>query len=80
MPHVPEVRLPEPEINLPPNAPAHTNTIGVQADNNVINGEYFISENTPLTINNDPLVVPLCNETDLFISQSLKEKIWGFIT
>jgi hypothetical protein len=33
--------------------------------------------NTPLTINNDPLVVPLCNETDLFISQSLKEKIWG---
>jgi hypothetical protein len=21
--------------------------------------------------------VPLCNETDLFISQSLKEKIWG---
>jgi hypothetical protein len=32
---------------------------------------------TPLTINNDPLVVPLCNETNLFISQSLKEKIWG---
>jgi hypothetical protein len=29
-------------------APAHTNTIGVQADNNVINGEDFISENTPL--------------------------------
>jgi hypothetical protein len=27
------------------------NTIGVQADNNVINGEDFISENTPLTIN-----------------------------
>lgn len=77
VPHVPEVQLPEPEINLPPNAPAHTNTIGVQADNNVINGEDFISENTPLTINNDPLVVPLCNETDLFISQSLKEKIWG---
>jgi hypothetical protein len=47
------------------------NYIGVQADNNVINGEDFISENTPLTINNDPLVVPLCNETDLFISQSL---------
>ena len=22
--------------------------------------------------------MPLCNETDLFISQSLKEKIWGF--
>jgi hypothetical protein len=40
-------------------------------------GEDFISENTPLTINNDPLVVPLCNETDLFISQSVKEKIWG---
>jgi hypothetical protein len=38
---------------------AHTNTIGVQADNSVINGEDFISENTPLTINNDPLVVPL---------------------
>jgi hypothetical protein len=33
-------------------------------------------ENTPL-MNNDPLVVPLCNETDLFISQSVKEKIWG---
>jgi hypothetical protein len=33
VPHVPEVQLPEPEINLPPNAPAHTNTIGVQADN-----------------------------------------------
>jgi hypothetical protein len=30
-------------------------------------GEDFISENTPL-MNNDPLVVPLCNETDLFIS------------
>jgi hypothetical protein len=60
VPHVPEVQLPEPEINLPPNAPAHTNTIGVQADNNVINGEDFISENTPLTINNDPLVVPYC--------------------
>jgi hypothetical protein len=76
VPHVPEVQLPEPEVNLPPNAPAHTNTIGVQADNNnVINGEDFISENTPL-MNNDPLVVPLCNETDLFISQSLKEKIW----
>ena len=58
VPHVPEVQLPEPEVNLPPNAPAHTNTIGVQADNNVINGEDFISENTPLTINNDPLVVP----------------------
>jgi hypothetical protein len=28
-------------------------------------------------MNNDPLVVPLCNETDLFISESLKEKIWG---
>ena len=77
VPHVPEVQLTEPEVNLPPNAPAHTNTIGVQADNNVINGEDFISENTPLTINNDPLVVPLCNETDLFNSQSLKEKIWG---
>ena len=33
VPHVPEVQLPEPEINLPTNAPAHTNTIGVQADN-----------------------------------------------
>ena len=77
VPHVPQVQLPEPEINLPPNAPAHTNTIGVQADNNVINGEDFISENTPLTMNNDPLVVPLCNETDLFISQ-FNGKIWGF--
>ena len=76
VPHVLEVQLLEQEVNLPPNAPAHTNTIGVQADNNVINGEDFISENTPLTINNDPLVVPLCNETDLFISQSLKENIY----
>ena len=76
-PHVLEVQLLEPEVNLPPNAPAHTNTIGVQADNNVINGEDFISENTPLTINNDPLVVHLCNETDLFTSQSLKEKNMG---
>jgi hypothetical protein len=73
--HVPEVQLPEPVVNLPPNAPAHT--IGVQADYNVINSEDFISENTPLTMNNDPLVVPLCNETDLFFSQSLKEQIWG---
>jgi hypothetical protein len=78
VPHVPEVQLPEPDVNLPPNAPAHTITIGVQADNNVINGEDFISENTPLTINNDPLVVPLYNETDLFISQSLMEKYGGF--
>jgi hypothetical protein len=69
VPHVPEAQLPEPEVTLPPNAPPHTNTIGVRADNNVINGEDFISENTPL-MNNDPLVVPLCNETDLFISQS----------
>jgi ABC-type phosphate transport system auxiliary subunit len=46
--HVPEVQLPEPEVNVPPIAPAHTNTIGVQTDNNVINGEDFISENTPL--------------------------------
>ena len=76
MPHVPEVQLPEPEVNLPPIAPAHTNTTGVQADNNVINGEDFISENTAL-MNNDPLVVSLCKETDLFISQSSKEKIWG---
>ena len=76
VPHVPEAQLPEPEVTLPPNAPPHTNTIGVRADNNVINGEDFISENTPL-MNNDPLVVPLCNETDLFISQSLKENIWG---
>jgi hypothetical protein len=38
-------------------------------------GEDFISGNTPLTINNDPLVVPLCNETDLFISQSVKEQV-----
>ena len=52
VPHVLEVQLLEQEVNLPPNAPAHTNTIGVQADNNVINGEDFISENTPLTINN----------------------------
>ena len=62
---------------MPPNAPAHTNTIGVQADNNVINGEDFISENTPLTIYNDPLVVPLGNETDLFISQNVKEQNIG---
>jgi ABC-type phosphate transport system auxiliary subunit len=48
--HVPEVQLPEPDVNLPPNAPAHTNTIDVQADNNVINGEDFISENTPITM------------------------------
>jgi hypothetical protein len=41
MPHVPEVQLPEPEVNLPPIAPAHTNTIGVQADNNVINGRVY---------------------------------------
>ena len=74
MPHVPEVQLPELEVNLPPIAPAHTNTTGVQADNNVINGEDFISENTAL-MNNDPLVVSLCKETDLYISQSLKEKI-----
>jgi hypothetical protein len=39
VPHIPGVQLPEPEINLPANAAAHTNTIGVQADNNVINGE-----------------------------------------
>jgi hypothetical protein len=37
---------------VPPIAPAHTNTIGVQADNNVINGEDFISENTPLIMTN----------------------------
>ena len=77
VPHVPEVQLTEPEVNLPPNAPAHTNTIGVQADNNVINGEDFISENTPLTIYIDPLVVPLGNETDLFISQNVKEQNIG---
>lgn len=60
-------------------APIHTATIGIQADNTVINGEDFTIDSTPVSynINNDPLIVPMNNDIDLFVSQNVKEKIWG---
>ena len=59
--------------------PVATCNIAVQADNNVINGEDFLSDNTHIAnnISNDPLIVPMNNEIDLFVNQSMKEKIWG---
>jgi len=60
-------------------ASIHTATIGIQADNTVINGEDFTIDSTPVScnINNDPLIVPMNNDIDLFVSQNVKEKIWG---
>jgi hypothetical protein len=48
----------------------HTATIGIQADNTVINGEDFTIDSTPVScnINNDPLIVPMNNDLDLFVS------------
>lgn len=59
-------------------APIHTATIGIQADNTVINGEDFTIDATPVScnINNDPLIVPMNNDLDVFVSLNVKEKIW----
>ena len=59
-----------PEAQL---AATPTCNVAIQADNNVINGEDFVAS----TINNDPLLVPMSNEIDIFVSQNLKEKIWN---
>ena len=47
-------------------APIHTATIGIQADNTVINGEDFTIDSTPVSrnINNDPFYNELIAMTD----------------
>ncbi|CAC5375543.1 unnamed protein product [Mytilus coruscus] len=79
-----DVPLVEPEVV--PQAPIldqgpqiATCNVGVQADYNVINGEDFMQETSPISCNynNDPLLVSLNNEIDLFVSQGLKEKNWA---
>ncbi|CAC5383755.1 unnamed protein product [Mytilus coruscus] len=81
-----EADVPQVEPEVVPQAPIldqgpqiATCNVGVQADNNVINGEDFMQETSPISCNynNDPLLVPLNNEIDLFVSQGLKEKIWA---
>ncbi|CAC5400509.1 unnamed protein product [Mytilus coruscus] len=48
-----------------------TRNVGVQADNNVVNGEDFMQETTPISCNynNDPLFVLSNNEIELFVFQ-----------
>ena len=57
-----------------------TNTVAVQADNTVINGEDFVNDCTcsySSTLNNNPLIVPMNNEIDIYVNQNLKDNIWN---
>jgi len=60
-------------------APIHTATIGIQADNTVINGQDCTIDSTPVScnINNDALIVPMNNDLDLFVSLNVKDKNLG---
>ena len=64
------------EVAVPP-PPKQYKDSSAQADQSVINGEDLVTCISQTPMNNDPMLLTCNNETDIFLSKSMKDKIWN---